>query len=158
MLGYSRNVYFCCLKNVIRDSSGVISLLLRKPISLSHSCPFWGRPPFVLTDMHNFACYVMSFRATCCMFTILQLTYFVFTIFFQHSFSFWDCLSCSRVKSPCYFLFLNWLSLHMLHLITGFFYFQASAFPLSCSGNCFRFYAQGLYHLARTPGCCIYAM
>ena len=88
------------------------------------------------------------------MFTILQLIFFfLFTLPFQHSVSFRDSHSCSRVSILV--ISSSWGGYHyrcyiqLLGLLFSWYWVS-----LILYWNLVQFYAQGLYHLARTPCCC----
>ena len=64
--------------------------------------------------------------------------FFLLTFLFQICINSGGCLNCSRVWSPCDFLFLMWLSLLKQIQILGFI-FQGSVLPLPCSRTCSGF-------------------
>ena len=89
------------------------SLLQRQPVTVHHVMFFWSKTTFCANGHAQLPSCAMSFRVVCWMVTILQVIYFFFTFLFQHSFSFGDCLTCSKVQSLHNFLFLMWLSLQI---------------------------------------------
>ena len=119
-------LYLCDLINVFRYS---ICLMLYYRDNLLQSCQVMsslGNTTFVSLDMHNFTCCDVSFRVTCLQFSS---SFILFISSFPSSTApALETLICSRVLFPYNFLFLMWLSLHMLQPVTGDFIFKVLCF------------------------------
>ena len=81
--------------------------------------------------MHNFIDYVMSFND---MLNLYHSPAFLICSF-QLCINSTVCLSYNRIQFQSNFLFLTWLSLQILHQITGPFIFRVFGSPLSFSGT-----------------------
>ena len=114
-----------------------------------------GKAIFEPIDIHNFTGCVMSFRVTCWMFIILQVSNFIHFIFLFEScvINFTDGLSCNIFQFPCNSFF--WCSYcYQCYAQSVCLLFSEFWFTFTISGNQVRFYMYFLYSLLRTWGGC----
>ena len=101
------------------------SLLQRQPVAVHQAMSFLGKAIFCANGLAQL-CQLCSVIQSSMLNVYHSSVHFCFISFIQHqgSISFGDCLTCSRIQSLCNFLFLVWVSLHMLNLIIRPFIFR----------------------------------